>query len=163
MKKLDNLYLEWKAWATSANRDEDGWESDFPKWEELITAAIEVMQMPVKDSDLEILENCWAISEENEELMEYASEHIDQCWDVVEALIKSSNPKCRWQAVVAASEAGEQAESLLRKSLQDSDSYVRRRALLCLKKFSLPDAKTIREQMKNDPDPYVKKVALEIE
>jgi len=36
---FDRLFDRWRAWASTTDRSEDGWESDFPEWPDLIAAA----------------------------------------------------------------------------------------------------------------------------
>lgn len=35
---LEKLILDWKNWSKGAEKDENGWESDFSAWDDLIKA-----------------------------------------------------------------------------------------------------------------------------
>ncbi len=48
---FNGLMEEWKRWAKAAERTNEGWQSDFPKWDLLIAAAIEALCGPMPDED----------------------------------------------------------------------------------------------------------------
>jgi hypothetical protein len=122
---LQRLLEEWHEWAKSGDRDENGWESDFPAWPALLRAAHAVMTSGA-DLDAEsiaMLDECWSISEEDEEILQYAVQHIHRCWPTIQALASSAHPASRWQAYEAASRDPPRGESILRKGLGDPDLY----------------------------------------
>ncbi len=45
------LMNEWKEWARSADRANEGWQSDFPKWDLLITAAADLLSAASPDEE----------------------------------------------------------------------------------------------------------------
>jgi HEAT repeat protein len=162
-ESLKKLSSEWQLWALHADKNEDGWQSDFPQWLELMNAAYEVIRLSDTSSQvLQVLELCWAISEEGEELLEFTIGHIDECWPTVQALAKSDLPVCRWQVYDAASAAGKKAELLLLKGLKDDDAYARRRAVLALARIKPDNARKLTEDIVKDSDPYVRQVSLEM-
>lgn len=160
---LERLVAKWQAWAADADHSEDGWQSDFPEWSRLIESAAEVMQRA--DSDpalLRLVEFCWSISEEGEELLEIARRTISSCWPVVVAMSESPLPACRWQAYEAATAAGVKAEPLVRAGLSDPAPYARRRAVLALARLAPSDAATVASSLLHDPDPYIRQAAIEL-
>jgi HEAT repeats len=160
---LHMLFAEWKQWSVTADRSEDGWESDFPQWQALIEAAIGMMtQDELAPQASAILAECWAASQEDEELLTFASEHLDDCWPTLQALAQSSLPGCRWQVYEAVAGAGRPAEDILRQGLSDQDPYARRRALLSLARLQPSDAHIIAERFTKDPDPYMRQAAIEM-
>jgi HEAT repeat protein len=162
-QKLERLYAEWKIWSLSANKDEDGWESDFPMWSDLMSAAMEAMgREDLSHEDLDVLAHCWAISEESEELREFAENNVDSCWPVLEVLTGSDSAACRWQAYVAAAKAGPRARKLLSNGIADSDSYVRRRCILSLASIASTEDRLLAETLISDPDPYIRQAAIEL-
>jgi HEAT repeat protein len=58
--------------------------------------------------------------------------------------------------------AGKKSEPFLRKGIEDSDSYVRRRAILSLAKLQPEDARLIAEKFIENADPYIRQAALEM-
>lgn len=161
--RFQELVEAWRAWALAADRSEEGWQSDFPKWATLIEEAARTMfQGTIDPLSLSLLAECWAASEEGEELLEYARNRIDDCWRVVEKLAGSELPACRWQIYEAAACGGPKAEVLLRNGLQDSDPYARRRAILALARLRPHDARALAESLMIDPDPYIRQAAIEM-
>lgn len=161
--RLQELVEAWQAWAVTADRTEEGWQSDFPGWAALIEEAARTMcQGNVDALTLNLLAECWAASEEGEELLEHVRDRIDDCWQVVDALARSELPACRWQIYEAAASGGSRAEVLLRNGLHDSDPYARRRAVLALARLRPDDARTLAESLIIDPEPYVRQAAIEM-
>jgi hypothetical protein len=155
------LFQEWKQWSATADSTEDGWESDFPKWEALMKAASQVMTTSELDSStLEVLAECWSIAQEGEELLSFACARPNDCWPILQELSRSSLPGCRWQIYDAAAQVGQKAEGLLRRGLSDRDGYARRRALLSLARLRPNDARSIAETFLVDPDPYLRQAAI---
>jgi HEAT repeat protein len=109
-----------------------------------------------------ILAECWSISQEDEELLSFASDHLDSCWSTLQALAGSSLQGCRWQVYEALAGAGQPAEGVLRQGLSDQDAYARRRALLSLAKLRPSDAHDLARRFTKDPDPYMRQAAIEM-
>lgn len=157
---LHDLVCQWKSWAQAARKDEDGWQADFPEWDRLIEASIQAMRHgPLPADLLSDVESCWAWSEEDESLADYAREHIDECWPVLLQLIRSPDPSVRWQVYDVLGGAGPRAEALLRAGLDDPDPYSRRRAILALARLRPADAGQIASRFANDDDPYIRLAA----
>ncbi len=160
---LRDLCRRWQEWAAGADKPEDGWQSDFPAWNELMEAAIAVMARgSLSDDELSDIELCWAISEETENLADYAREHLDQCWDTLRRLARSDDPAVRWQVYDVLGSAGRRADDLLRRAIEDPDPYSRRRAILSLARIHPPDAKRLAQRFAHDDDPYIRTAALEL-
>jgi hypothetical protein len=157
---LHDLACQWKKWAETTAKDDDGWQSDFPAWQQLMQAAIEVLPHgPLDKTMLGDVELCWAISEESEDLADYAREHVDICWPVLLQLIRSDDAIVRWQVYDVLGHAGPRAEALLRAGLDDPDAYGRRRAILALARLHPADASQIATRFANDDDPYIRLAA----
>ena len=104
----------------NAENKMDGWQSDYPAWHELITAASHTMRQ--SDPSPQMIKDvafCWAISEEDEPLADYAKTHMQECWPILYHLVRSPYPETRWQVYDALSVAGSIAEDLLREGLTD--------------------------------------------
>lgn len=155
------LALEFNAWSANADRNESGWQSDFPRWTELIEEAKRAMRSDNLDEEgVRLLEDCWVASEEGEELLEYAKGEVSRCLSVVRLLAHSRSAACRWQAYETASIAGGTATSILRSGLKDADPYARRRALLSLSRVAPPDVRDLVSDFIEDSDPYIRQAAI---
>lgn len=161
--ELHGLFNDWKRWCIDADRSEDGWESDFPRWQTLIEVASHTMtQGEISPEIAAILAECWSASQEDEELLTFVREHLNECWATLQVLARSSLPGCRWQVYEAVAGVGRLAEDMLRRGLSDEDAYARRRALLSLARIRPSDAHAIAERFTKDPDPYMRQAAIEM-
>jgi HEAT repeat protein len=157
---LHDLVCQWENWAKTASQDEDGWQADFPAWDQLIQAAIRAMQHDTFTAEsLKDVERCWAISEEGEDLADFARQHLDACWPVLQQLVHSPNASVRWQVYDVLGDAGPRAEPLLRAGLEDPDSYAKRRAILALARLHPADAGRLATRFADDADPYIRLAA----
>jgi hypothetical protein len=78
---LNSLVKRWKKWADSANKSEDGWQSLFPEWRNLILKASGLMaRTELTDQDLQDLEFSWFISEEDEDMADHVKKEVDTYW-----------------------------------------------------------------------------------
>lgn len=156
-------YNEWEEWANSADQNEDGWQENYPKWRLLMEAAIyEMTQKVPNPENIKYVDKCWAISDEGEHLADYARHHIDICWDVLCLLTESAYASTRWQVYDVLSCAGQKAENLLKKALQDPDDYCKRRALMSLARLSPSDAKEIADKFYQHNDPYIRQASFDM-
>jgi len=161
--ELESLCDRWKAWSRTVWREADGWEALFPEWDALIAEAARVMTKGLPtEAEVRLLEMCWSISEEDEELLHFAEEHIDECWAVLRRLAVSSDWKVRWQVYEASAAAGRRAEEILRPGLEDTDEYARQRAVLALARVAPDDARALAEVLFEDPAPYIRQAAIEL-
>jgi len=156
---LHSLLVCWSEWAATTDRSEDGWESFFPHWPRLMRAA--QASMAAFDhtiGTLADLERAWSLSEETEDLLEFAKLHTSDCWSVVTALAKSKDARVRWQIYDVAGSINPEGKAILWRGLEDSDAYCRRRALLA---FGRPDSATLAsivQKLADDPDPTIQRI-----
>lgn len=163
MKTLHELIRQWQQWARTADRTEEGWQSDFPAWEELMDAAIRIMtKSDLSERELNDLELCWSISEESEELADYARAHAATTWETLVRLAKSDLPEVRWQVYDALSFSGDRAGEILRAALDDPDMYARRRAILSLAQIRPTDADSLAKRFEHSDDPYIRSAAQQL-
>ena len=163
VQALSELCTEWRSWAANADRSENGWQSDFPRWQSLMDAAKAVMREPaIRKTDLEDLEFCWAISEETEGLADYAKENSEACWQNLCRLAASLRSEVRWQVYEALGFAGPRAEDLLIGGLGDPDPYCQRRAILALTRLRPKDGRELARPFLSHKDPYIRKSAIEL-
>jgi len=161
--KVKDLLAKWQEWSQSADRSEDGWQACFPDWIPLMAAAATLMtQRITTDEELQLVETCWQMSEEDEYLADYAKANFALCRATVIRLITSRFPEVRWQVYEVLGEGGDGAERWLRHALDDEDSYCRRRAILSLAKILPGDADKIAARFINDPDPYIRQVVSDL-
>src|SRR5688572_13203917 len=108
---LQKLTQDWKRWAAASNKIENGWESGFPDWDLLMHEAKRVMQSDAGTStSFGELELCWAISEETEDLVDFAKQHLAECWPSLERLAESKDARVRWQVYEVFGAAGDRAK-----------------------------------------------------
>ncbi len=160
---LTALCAAWQRWATSADRSENGWESDFPGWSDLIRRACSIMQ----DADAQLqylaeIDLCWQWSEETEDMIACTKHRPDACWPVLIRLAGSDSPKVRWQVYAALPSAGPRCESYLRVGLNDPDAYCRRRALLALIGLDPDDLLELKRRFSADSDPTLRQIAARL-
>lgn len=166
VRRLGEQLKQFDLWAATADRAEDGWESDFPEWRELMQEAEQVMAAETQDSySLILLARCWAISEEDETCADWACEHIKEgpVRAMVCRLALSADPRTRWQACAVLgshSPIDGEAVRVLENCFTDEDPYVRRRAFLALENHGEIDRQPYLRQMLSDEDAYNRYVAV---
>jgi len=163
---LGKRLTQFDLWAITADRTEDGWESDFPEWRELMQEAEQVMAAGTQDSSsLLLLGRCWAISEEDETCADWAREHMKESpvRAMVCRLAFCADPRTRWQACAVLGSyfpLDGEAVRVLENCFTDEDSYVRRRAFLALENHGGIDRQPYLRQMLSDEDAYNRYVAV---
>jgi HEAT repeat protein len=169
-KQFKKLLNDWEVWSkkgeTQLLKEQigTGWESSYDKWADLIETAKDAMiQKELLDEELiAALEKIWEISEETEDLVDFTNKNIEKCWNNIQKLILSNNPSVRWQIYSALAYSDEKCEQLLRKGLEDSDLYCKRRAYLALATMSPPDAEELTRLYLHDHDPYMRQASIEM-
>ena len=165
-RQIEALLTEFDRWAASADRRDDGWESDFPQWRELMAQAGELMaQGHQSEQALFLLSRCWSLSQECEECAYWAREHIldGHVRKLVFRLTKSVDPGTRWQAydvLDSLSVLDAETRTVLQRGTKDENPYVRRRALLVFLHHSKPNKAACITQMLEDADAYNRYVAV---
>jgi HEAT repeat protein len=154
---------EWKQWAATADRSENGWETDFPQWPALVEVASQAMtDAEASPRELELLSFCWSISDETEELSSAAAEQNDQCLPALEHIAAHGDQRARWQVFAAIELVNERTKKLLETGLSDPDLYCRRRAVLSWARLGLPNQKQIIEANIRHSDPYLRQATLDL-
>lgn len=160
--ELIELCEQWQKWASAADQSEDGWQSDFPRWSALISAACAAMTDPQgQHTFLAQIELCWRISAETEDMPDFAKEQVADCWPVLVLLAQSEFAEVRWQVYSVLPLCGSNAEPLLRVALHDLDAYCKRRALLSLAFLHPKDSMALKARFIRDTDPYIRRAAEE--
>lgn len=163
MTKLRDLLDDWNTWAETADRSEDGWETTFPKWKQILDLAKKIMLQPsFTDEELYLVETCWEISEEDEDLADIARGNVLECWGMLCRLSQSQRPDVRWQVYDTIPSAGQQALPILMEGLNDSDAYCRRRAILALVRLDPGYSKTLGARFLTDADQEIAKLARQL-
>jgi len=121
-----------------------------------------MLQHEISNEELKALDKAWEVSEEDEELVSWSSDHMSQVLPVLARLISSSPLEdTRWQIYEALGTTSE-GEPLLRQGLLDRDPYCRRRALLSLAKLAPADAHEIAARFFAESDPALRQAAIEM-
>lgn len=161
--RLAKIVSEWQRWADSAQQSEDGWQSGFPAWTELMDVAAAAMcQAPLDEETFRLIEFCWKISEEDETMADCGRACGGPCVSAVERLARSANPAVRWQAFDVIGSFASPNVGLLVDGLDDCDSYCRRRALLALSRADCSEAKKTAGRFIDDEDPQMRRIAREL-
>jgi hypothetical protein len=145
--KLKRIIKRWKQWSSTPQAKEfkedlgDGWEGIFPDWGDLINIACQSMlNKNFTIDNYEDIEFCWLISEETEDLQDFAKENIEACQNVLIKLYNSNFNDVRWQVydVFGFNYTNKsQAMILLEKAVQnDQDEYCVKRARLALERLN---------------------------
>lgn len=154
-----NICNAWLQWSSNADKSEEGWESDYPKWEELIDLASQIMSLEnISDEVMQSLELCWSLCEETEDLVDLSKDKLKQWRSNLHKLSKSANNKVRWQIYECLKWGDRVDEDILNNGLEDSDSYCRRRAILSLVHLRPATSMQIRSRFSNDPDKYIRDI-----
>lgn len=160
-RTLNSLIDQWKDWSGGADKSESGWQACFPRWEELVGEASRLMEsVDLDEESIKLIEFSWQISEEDEDLLDFAKENINSCWTTLVRLCASNLPAVRWQVYEALGFSGLRGTAYLRTALEDKDPYCRRRAILALAHIGPSDSDLISERFLKDPDPYIRKAAV---
>jgi hypothetical protein len=165
IRELRGLMDEWLRWAPSApHRDQfEGWEGTFPCWEALIQTAGEVMCLdPLPVTAVPIVEACWILSDECEEMQDWAKANVQACFNGLTTLAGSSYATVRWQVYVAISVLPERGLMYLRQGLSDPDAYCRRRVAGELVRLCPSDHVELSETISDDSDDWTRRLAVEL-
>ena len=160
---LQILLGQFHEWSKTADRSHDGWPSEFPGWSDLIQVAKSLITSTVTDpSTVTALCEAFSLSEEDEELLDFARENVAICLPMLEELTHCERRECRWQAYAALSGGGDRAQRVLRSGLHDVDTYVRRRAIQSLAAHKPVDACELADALIQDNDPYLRLAAIDL-
>ncbi len=158
---LANLIMEWKQWSKEADKMENGWEADFPKWGSLISLASSLLkQNSLTASELLALATAFELSDECELLLEFSKKNFLLCKANLILLAKSENPNTRWQVYEVFRVGDHETDAVLLDALITEKSlYPLRRAILSLCDRDVPDKEKISQKSERHSDEYVRKAA----
>jgi hypothetical protein len=119
-------------WASRHPRNFREWETDYPDWPDLYSAARQTLAGPMpEEREVELVLYALARDNECECILEMLQEQPHSGMRVARAAVNFGDADARWQvAIFLGTQEGEEARRLLRSLVQDSAEYVRRRALL---------------------------------
>lgn len=161
--QLEKALHEWQIWSLNADKFNDGWESSYPEWANLMALAQKnMLESNMSNESLSEIEQCWSISEEDETLSDYAKQNYDKCFNLLLKLPESKDPKVRWQVYAALENGGEKALKVLKKGLEDNDNYAKRRAIISFSKNNPFDCDYIAGRFAESKDPYIRLAAIEL-
>ena len=161
MTSLGRQLGEWAQWSRQADSGEDGWETMFPGWRELAKECQRAMLSPNALDQVDHIAECWRISEEAEEMAEFARKHVSALATMLVELCRACHPDVRWQAIDVIGDTTIGFEATFRAAFIDPDPYVRQRAFLAFARHRLVDHEMLKRVL-SDPGPYVRRVAWEL-
>lgn len=157
---LNSLLNDWHSWAATADKSSDGWQSDYPRWAELMQAATAAME--ANHNDVCSIEECWLLSEEDEVLAEQVAIRPSRYMSLLSKLAKSIYPNVRWQVYASLENADQTAVPMLENGSTDPDPYTRRRAILALARVQPSKVIHKIDEFCNDPEPNNRAVFLKL-
>lgn len=162
MTHLHAMTAAWQLWASTAPRDEDGWQSSYPDWAALIHTACQTMIGPLESSSVRDLQLIWAAAEEGEELLDFARSRLAAVQPWLMELSRAPEAAVRWQVYDALLDAAGSpwAEAILRGGISDPDPYARRRAFLALCSSGPADCAELVDTLSRDSDAENRRIAI---
>lgn len=162
-RRLQRALRVWKTWAETASREQDGWESDAPNWNEVIAHSQEILlEKGLLQEEITQLETVFCLSEEDETLTDFIKENYHKVEkETIKRLSTSSHPQVRWQVYDSMVIADEFSRRLLEGGVEDSNNYVRRRAFLRLLSTERPPH-SILVRAANDTDAVIREQAKQL-
>jgi HEAT repeat protein len=137
-----NVEVEgFRSWVARGAPDELGlghgaeWESNYPNWDQLWSAAREAIEDYGKLNGRDVDDLLFALGRDNEDevIAEMLSTAPGALKKILSRALASPDSQVRWQiASILPVALGKEAQSALRKLAVDDDEYVRRRALAAL-------------------------------
>lgn len=161
-QNIESLYCDWLDWSNEADKTEDGWESDFPKWDDLIESCKKIMFHNLEDIDFETLSKCWEVSHETEDFINFSKNNIDRIRPVLHRLSESIHKNTRWQVFEVLSVGDNRDLPILEKGLVDSDNYCKRRAILSISRHNFEVDDKLIEEFSKDKDPYIRLASIQL-
>lgn len=150
----------------SQNRAFGECETEYPNWNKLNDAldqAIRELNNIYEIETAELLIQGLAIDNESELTLEKIEENLKNKNRFIEQTINSNQPQAKWQiAELLGNGQIANANQYLTKLIEDTDKYVKRRALLSLNRISKEEAKLVAVKYVNDSDEYLKMVSNRI-
>ncbi len=141
ISRLRHHLAAFDAWVPTADRRNDGWQSDYPGFGELVDAAAAAMRALASDpaglaaataADLGLIARVWSLSEEAES-MPYEIRQLDAAeraalGPLIVRLYEIGDHDTRWQIASIAGHIPTLGPTFLRRAVEDPDAYVRQRA-----------------------------------
>ena len=128
--RLSQLLSEWNDYLrNNPTVSYDDLDPDMvsPNWREFIALAMEAMLAPPYSPDEQkAIELSWAMTNEPEIMKDFAIEHIDKCWGILQYLCLSSYSDTRWQAYTVLGFIGMHIIQMLDVGSGDSNEYCRK-------------------------------------
>ena len=169
-KNLKELLQNWRDWSKTADKSNDGWQSYWDYWTELMDSVKSKMKKKYfTDDEIENIDFCWNISEEDENLLDFVKENIFEYWKILKILVNSDYSNTRWQIYSALGFCGYKSKKLLFQGLEDGDCYCRLKAFLSILKVGLNEDEwsSLVKKMVNDNNSvilfYSDKIKKELE
>ncbi|KKQ34180.1 MAG: peptidase C14, caspase catalytic subunit p20 [candidate division WS6 bacterium GW2011_GWA2_37_6] len=165
--KLKIEIINWKHWAKGASKEEDGWESDYPNWNNLISTTTDLIENSKQKSEeeLKLIEFVLKVSEETEDLIPIIKINADKHKEMIQYLISSVHWEVRWQICECLSNGNnEYWKKFLISALDDKNEYVQRRALLALNNHDLNELEKIyiKKRFEDTKNKYISKIVTEL-
>lgn len=163
MSQLARLVSNFEDWCENASRSSDGWQSNFPKLDQLLSAARRELSSPeLAPHSASLIVGLFSPLDEDEQVLELVCEKPRHIATLARVALHLDDRSALWQLAVAAGKIGDQAcLQLLRALVHHDDEYVRRRALLALRELDGGFSEEIAKEWLRHPHEYTRMVALD--
>jgi len=164
-RRAVTLVAQWHEWFSTASRDEgSGWETNWPEWPAAHLLAVHLMlALDLAPESIKLIEVAWAVSHEDQIMLEEAASLADRLLPILRVLTKSQDANVRWQAYQALAHArSSDATKILWAGCRDEDEYCRRRAMLALSQHDRELTPRIVMEHLHDPDGYLRMILVRL-
>jgi hypothetical protein len=154
----------FRTWAANGHEGSYGeWECDYDHWQEIYGALGRALDETQLQATIEDILYALARDHEIEEIRCCLTARADVLMWLAPAALVSPERDARWQIAVSLGEVGSPAAlNLLRRFVDDSDEYVRRRALMAHASHRPREAEPIAWAWLSSTEPYSRLAALHV-
>lgn len=154
--------FRFQKWAAAQASGGSEWETEYADWPALRLATKRVLELPHLSESHQLL---YVLARDNEDelVLELLDEHPDHGMRLARDGLRYDDHQARWQlAVFLGRQDSKKARLLLREHIDDSDGYVRRRALLASAVHDPEHAERTAIDWLDDPGEYIRMAAVSV-
>lgn len=157
---LVKLINDWKSWSKTASKLENGWESDFPMWNEIISESVKILLSKTEgNEELALVDFIFSISTETQDLVDYSVDHFVEVKSNLIKLLEFCCSDSRWQIYEIFKVGDRETDIVLMNMIgNESDPYALRRGILTLLDRKPSNYQTIISKYANHENNYIKRI-----
>ena len=162
-QRLAQQVERFRAWAPPPEQRGGEWETAYEGWAELRAAAEAAIERPFEPEGADLLLYVLARDHEDEALLEGLRKRPALGRKLAPIGLSWPDPEARWQLADFLGDLGdEDAARLLLRYADDSNEYVRRRAMLALARHHPEDAELVAVEILNSEHRFGRLAALRL-